>query len=208
MNTINRPRESADWHSVAQVGHNVSISIDARLYGDPANVRLGSNIRIDDFTIIVATGPLVLGNYVHLSPFSLLNAGGGITMADFSSLAARCQILSCGDDFSGDWMTNPTVPAKYRRSDSAPIYIGRHVVIGSGAIVLPGTTIGDGHIVGAHSLVNGDWPSFGQGNDAHILAGVPAHVIKARKARFWALANELLEDIAGKDAEAILATTR
>lgn len=55
---------------------------------------------------------------------------------------------------------------------TAPIYIGKHVWIGAGAIVLKGVNIGDGSIIGAGSIVTGDVPS------GCIVAGNPAKVIK------------------------------
>lgn len=52
-----------------------------------------------------------------------------------------------------------------------PIRIGRNVWIGSGAIVLPGVTIGDGTVVGAGSVVTKDLPEnvVAVGNPCRIL---------------------------------------
>ena len=48
------------------------------------------------------------------------------------------------------------------------IIIGKHVVIGSNSVILPGVTLNDGSSVGAMSLVNKsiDGP--------YIFAGIPA----------------------------------
>ncbi len=54
------------------------------------------------------------------------------------------------------------------------ITIGNDVWIGYGAIILSGVTIGDGAIVGAHSLVTKDIPPF------TIAGGVPARPIRKR----------------------------
>jgi acetyltransferase-like isoleucine patch superfamily enzyme len=55
-----------------------------------------------------------------------------------------------------------------------PVEIGKHVWIGTGAIILPGTKIGDYAVVGAGSVVNRHVP------DRAILAGNPARIIKYR----------------------------
>lgn len=47
-------------------------------------------------------------------------------------------------------------------------------MIGAGAIVLPGITIGNGAVVGAGAVVTKDVPDFA------IVVGVPAKVIKYR----------------------------
>lgn len=54
------------------------------------------------------------------------------------------------------------------------ITIGNNVWIGYGAIILSGVTIGDGAIVGAHSLVTKDIPPY------TIAGGVPARPIRKR----------------------------
>jgi len=55
---------------------------------------------------------------------------------------------------------------------TAPISIGNDVYIGIKTIILPGTKIGNRCIVGAGSVVKGDFP------DNSVIAGVPAKVIK------------------------------
>ncbi len=54
-----------------------------------------------------------------------------------------------------------------------PIVIGNNVYIGYGCIVLPGVTIGDNVVIGAHSLVSKDIPSNS------VAVGSPARVIKS-----------------------------
>lgn len=53
-----------------------------------------------------------------------------------------------------------------------PIYIGKNVWIGSRVIILPGTQIGNNSIIGAGSVVKGEFPRN------VIIAGNPAEVIR------------------------------
>lgn len=55
---------------------------------------------------------------------------------------------------------------------TGPVEIGRNVMIGANCTILAGITIGDGAVVGAHSLVNKDVPA------GCMVAGVPARLIR------------------------------
>jgi galactoside O-acetyltransferase len=57
----------------------------------------------------------------------------------------------------------------------APIVVGRHAVIGSGAIVLPGGVLEEGAIAGALSLVKEKIPAW------EVWGGVPARHVSERK---------------------------
>lgn len=63
-----------------------------------------------------------------------------------------------------------TVP--YVNSHKGSITIGADAWIGTGAVILPNITIGDGAVVGANSVVIRDVPPY------TIVGGVPAHHIK------------------------------
>ena len=63
------------------------------------------------------------------------------------------------------------------KQDSKPIttnptYVGRNCFIGFGAVILPGTYLGDNSVVGANSVVKGVYP------EGSRLAGNPAKVLK------------------------------
>ena len=55
-----------------------------------------------------------------------------------------------------------------------PISIGNNVWIGMGAVVMPGTTIGDNVVIGANSVVTKDIPSNS------VAGGTPCRVIKEK----------------------------
>ena len=54
-----------------------------------------------------------------------------------------------------------------------PIRVCRGASIGSGAVIMCGVTIGEGALVGAGAVVTGDVPPH------HVVAGVPARVVRA-----------------------------
>lgn len=157
----------------AALGRNVRISDKAAIYG-ASEMRIGDNSRIDDFCVV--SGKVTLGRNVHIAPFCLV-AGGtpGIVLEDFAGLAYRVSVFAQSDDYSGATMTNPTVPANYKVEARMPVRIGRHVIVGTGAIICPGVDLGDGSAVGAASLVLKSCPPW------TILAGSPARKLKERR---------------------------
>ena len=56
---------------------------------------------------------------------------------------------------------------------TAGIRIGRGCWIGFGAVILPGTTLGDRTIVGANAVVNRSFPE-----GRVVIAGTPARIVK------------------------------
>jgi acetyltransferase-like isoleucine patch superfamily enzyme len=174
----------------ASVGSNLLLS-DKASYYNCTNIRLGSNIRIDDFCVLSAgDGGIDIGNYIHIAVYSSLIGAGNITLADFSNISSRVAIYSSNDDYSGAAMTNPTVQAEFTKVRHANVKIGRHVIIGAGTIILPGVTLEEGVAVGALSLVKKDCKTFG------VYIGSPAKRIGVRKRDLLTLEKQFLFSIA------------
>jgi acetyltransferase-like isoleucine patch superfamily enzyme len=58
------------------------------------------------------------------------------------------------------------------KKDSNPVIIGNHCWIGTNAVILPGTKLGNNCVVAAGSIVNKEFP------DNCLIGGVPAKIIK------------------------------
>jgi len=127
-----------------------------------------------------------LGSYIHIGGYCALLAGEGIVMEDFSGLSWNVQIYTKSDDFSGKYMTNPTVPAKYTNVKGGRVTLGRHCIVGASSIILPKATLGDGVAVGALSMVTKSLEPWG------IYSGIPAKRIKDRSRKLLELENQLL----------------
>lgn len=168
-------REAIDALGFASVGENVQISDRASFYG-VSRIALGNNIRIDDFCVISAgQGGIEIGNHVHLAVGATLIGGGKITLCDFVGISSRASVYSSNDDYSGAAMTGPTLPSEFTNVRHADVFLGKHVIVGSGSVILPGVTLEDGVAVGALSLVTKNCAAFG------IYVGNPARRIKERK---------------------------
>lgn len=151
------------------VGRNVRIAKNCTIAG-VSNISIGDNVIIDSFCSIIATGKngsLILGSHVHIGGFSHILANGGIEIKDFSGLSQGVKIYSKNDDYSGQSLTNSTIPEKYKNSKIGKVIINEHVIIGAGSIILPNVKIGTGVSVGALSLVSTNLESW------HIYFGNP-----------------------------------
>ena len=163
------------------VGKDVKISDTARFYSAQM-IEIADHVRIDDFCILSAgEGGIRIGRHVHIGCYASLIGKENITLEDYSGLSGRVSLYSSTEDYSGQCLTNPTVPDALRKPTHGPVRIGRHAIIGSGAVILPGVTIGEGAAAGALTLVARDLDPF------TIYLGVPARKVGERKRDLLAL---------------------
>jgi len=182
-------REAVKALGFASVGENVQISDRASFYG-AGRITLGSNVRIDDFCVLSAgVDGISIGNYVHIAVYSSLIGAGKISLSDYCNISSRVAIYSSNDDYSGAAMTNPTVPSEFTGVTHADVFLGKHVIVGSGSVILPGVTLEEGVAVGALSLVHKSCRAFG------IYAGNPARRIKERKRDLLELEHKLMASV-------------
>lgn len=170
---------------LATFGEDVRISKKASIY-NPGRISIGSHVRIDDFCVLSAgEGGIEIGDYVHIAVYCSLMGAGKIKLDDFSGLSSRVSIYSSNDDYSGEHLTNPTIPDQFTGVTHADVLLGKHVIIGAGAVVLPGVCLEDGVAVGSLSLVSKNCAAFG------IYSGVPARRIGERKRDLLELEKQL-----------------
>ncbi|MFO7626231.1 MAG: acyltransferase [Candidatus Fermentibacteraceae bacterium] len=178
----------------ARIGCDVKVSRKTSFY-NIQRIEIGDHSRIDDFCVISCgeAGQVRIGNYVHISTHCFVVAPMEVVFEDFSGISSGCRIFGGSDDYSGDYLTNPCIPVEFRKCHYGPVRLGRHSVVGAGATILQGVTIGDCSAVGAMSLVLRDVPS------SEIHAGVPAKFIKARSQRAYELEKMFLDEVCLND---------
>lgn len=146
-----------------------------------SNIAIGARSRIDDLCVLSAgRGGIFIGCNVHIAVMCSLVGRERIEMQDFSGLSSRVAIYSSSDDYSGTTLTNPTVPDEFAAREHGAVVIGRHVIVGTGSVILPGVDLGDGCAVGACSVIRRSSEPFA------VLMGNPARRIGERR-------RELLE---------------
>jgi acetyltransferase-like isoleucine patch superfamily enzyme len=162
------------------LGSHVSISRKTSIYA-PELISVGDDVRIDDYVFL--SGEITLGKHIHIAPFCALiggTGGAGVVMEDYSGLSGHVIVYSISDDYSGEFMTNPTIPAEYTNVQKGRVIIHKYAIVGASTVVLPGIVIGEGTAVGAMSLVARSLPGW------KICSGAPARPLRDRS-------NKLLE---------------
>src|SRR5947208_7311940 len=115
-----------------KLGTNVRVHETAVLV-DLERIEIGSNVRIDPYCVLSAAGGhLKIGNYIHIGSHNVTVGGGGVELADFVNLSQGVRIYSASDDYTGESLTSPMIPAQLTHAISEPVTLGRHVIVGSG----------------------------------------------------------------------------
>lgn len=170
------------------VGENVQIARNCTIIGLP-NIFMGDNVRIDSFTVIVATtGRLILGNRIHIAGHCHVLAAEDVSFGDYSGISQGVRIYTANDDYSGKAFIGPMVPPECRRLTKGPVSIGRYGGVGSGTVLLPGALLGEGTVVGALSLVTKALDPWG------VYFGVPVKRLKDRSKQLLGKEAMILAD--------------
>ena len=177
-------RTQLDSMGFKSLGENVRISDKASIH-NADQMEIGKNSRIDDFCVI--SGKVTIGRNVHIAVFCNIAGGSeGVTLEDFSGLAYGCHVFSQSDDYSGGSLTNPTVPADYKKEVKKAVRIGRHCIVGTNSLIFPGVTLAEGSSVGAMSMVTKSTKEWS------IYFGIPARKLKDRSRDLLALEQAYL----------------
>ena len=168
-----------------RIGTNCRVDNTVLIIG-AGNIQLGCNVRIDAFSLLTTSqGKIQIGDDVHISNSVSIFGNGGLEIGTGAGVSSGARIFTESDDYSGNYLSNPTIAPKYRNVHSAKIKIGDHALIGANSVVLPGVNIGEHSSVGALSLVNRSLNSF------IVVSGVPARKIADRnKEELLKLAGE------------------
>lgn len=157
-----------------RIGKNVKVSKNLTFVG-LENIALGSNVRIDgNVTFACSYGEISIGSYVHIGGNSHFSGSGGVESSDCYTISQGVRIDSASDDYSGQPLTNSTVPQEFRNELRSRVFPRKHVILWSGTVILPGCNLGEGAAVGSLSLVKSNLDDWG------IYGGSPARFIKNR----------------------------
>ena len=174
-----------------RIGKNVLISKKASFYGK-SNISIGNSVRIDDFCIL--SGNITIGNYIHIAAYTALYGGkAGILIKDFANISSRVTVYSISDDYTGNTMTNPMIPEKYKNVDSKEVIIEKHVILGSSCVIMPGIILKEGSSFGAMSFINRSSEPWS------VNVGIPFRKISDRSKNLLIQEKKFLEEF--KDNE-------
>lgn len=182
------PRDDLEKMGFKELGENVCIDTRTTI-DNPKDIAIGSNVKIGSFVILA--GEINIGSFVHIASFCGLYGGAGIAIESFVAISNNVRLITESDDYSGESMSAPFVPDKYRFNvKRGKILIEKHCIIGSGSLVLPNVRLAQGVAVGAMSMVSVDTMPWG------IYVGIPAKRVKERSRAILELEKEFLKESA------------
>ena len=126
--------------------------------------RLGRGTIVFRGTTVIGAQHLVLGERVQVGFRVVLDARGGLTVAQDVLISSDSQLLTANHDVSSD---------DFKRQ-VAPIVIADHAWVATRAIILAGVTIGRGAVVAAGGVATRDVAPLA------IVGGVPARPLGER----------------------------
>lgn len=147
------------------IAHVPSHTLRNLFYRSVMRYEIGVGSHINMNVMFDSAGPLRIGARSLINSNCHVDTRGGITIGDNVSISTGVTLLTADHD--------PQDPLFSTRL--APIRVGDHAFIGTGAMVLKGVTIGEGAFVAARSVVVGNVTPY------TIVAGNPARKLGDRE---------------------------
>lgn len=141
--------------------------------GSNSTIRIGSKVKMSGHLRIGFNCSITIGNKTTSTSNVYMSAAEGTSI----SIGEDCMFATGNQVRTDD--AHPIYSSKtgIRLNKSKSVVIGDHVWIGYNAVILSGSSIKKGSVVGMGSIVKGNFP-----NNC-VIAGIPAKVIK--KDIFW-----------------------
>jgi len=144
----------------------------------PACVEIGEKVHIREhawFNCVPREDgrpTLTIGDGTYIGRFIHINAFGSVVIEDEVMIADRVYIADTDHNYK-----DPSVPI-IRQGDQVkgPVRLKRGCWIGTGAVILPGVTIGRNAVVGPNTVLHKDVPDYGMafGNPAKVVTRADA----------------------------------
>jgi acetyltransferase-like isoleucine patch superfamily enzyme len=135
-------------------------------------ITLGRGTVVKPYAVIINhSGRIAIGAHCAISSFNHISTGDeDLVIGDHVRIAPNVTILGADRNVK----QRDTLIVNQGRSHKST-NIGHDVLIGAGAVILPGCSIGTGAVIGAGSVVTRDVAPYA------IVAGSPARVIGQRE---------------------------
>ena len=162
----------AIWRAIARkFGHAVQIGTGVS-FKHLETFEIGDGVYIGAQSYIQGRfdGTTKIGNHVWIGPQAYFDARH-LTLEDYVGWGPGAKVL--GSSHTGLPIDQPIIQTDL---EIRPVRVQEGADVGTGAILLPGVTIGKGSIIGAGAVVTRDIPPFS------IFVGVPARFLRWRDA--------------------------
>lgn len=154
------------------MGRTISIgrhsSVGTMSYLSCEKIRIGEDARIREQVFVggpqLPESSFTLGSRTIILQLASINPTKPVTIGDDTGIGGHCLIFT-----HGAWLNAlDGYPVSYE-----PVTLGNSVWLPWRVFIMPGTTIGDGSVIGANSLVQGTIPPMS------LAVGSPAKVIRS-----------------------------
>jgi acetyltransferase-like isoleucine patch superfamily enzyme len=154
------------------LGRSITIgrfsSVGTMSYIACERIQIGEDARIREQVFVggpqLPESSFTLGSRTIILQFASINATKPVAIGDDTGIGGHCLIFT-----HGAWLNAlDGYPVTYE-----PVTLGKSVWLPWRVFIMPGTTIGDGAVIGANSLVQGTIPPYS------LAVGSPAKVIKS-----------------------------
>lgn len=143
-------------------------SVGTMSYVACERIQIGEDARIREQVYVggpqLPESSFTLGDRTIVLQMAFINPTKPVVIGDDTGIGGHCLIFT-----HGAWLNAlDGYPVTY-----APVTLGRSVWLPWRVFVMPGTTIGDGSVIGANSLVQGEIPP------SSLAVGSPARVVRS-----------------------------
>lgn len=138
-------------------------------------IAIGQYSVVDSFVKIKpvgGAGDILIGSNVFINSGCVLYSGNGIVIGDNTAVAANCVFAPVNHAFDD---RNQLIREQRFKESKGGIIIEEDVWIGAGCVLLDGSVLRKGCVIGAMSLVRGEVSAYS------IQAGNPLRVIGQRR---------------------------
>lgn len=163
----------------AFVGENTTIGELANCVNEGGEISIGNNCDIHAIISVKEAASVQIGSYTTIRGGSVIGAKDSIEIGDYVIISNNVTIYD-----NNNHPISPTLRIEmcksgfysklwsWKYAKSSPIRIEDNVWIGERSVILKGTTIGEGSVIGCNSVVTKDIPPYS------IAVGNPAVVVK------------------------------
>ncbi|KAI3590823.1 Galactoside O-acetyltransferase [Cupriavidus sp. U2] len=138
-------------------------------------VRVADHVTVDSFVKIKFAGgggDVEIGAHAYLNSGVVIYSGNGVKIGRGVLIAANTTLAPTNHEYREK--ARSIIDQRFMPSRGG-IDIGDDCWIGANCVLLDGTRLGMGTVVGAGTVIKGHWPDYA------VIAGSPARIIKYRE---------------------------
>lgn len=137
-----------------------------------SKISFGKGTVVSPFSVLQTQGGrIVIGKHCAVSSFNQISTGiNDMIIGDYVRLGPSVTLLGGTRNFS-----KRDELIIHQGSSHEGLSLGNDVLVGSGAVVLPGCHVGEGAVIGAGCVITKDVPPYS------LMAGVPGKIVGERE---------------------------